>query len=350
MSTNGVLSMAGWYFLPGLVTGYLQSILYTIFIRAGDPKPAPGSPRFVKDRRRVHIFVVLFYLAYTVYEADWQLRKESDFYQALGVAHDASEKAIQSRFRRLTVQFHPDKVNDIDKERVEAIYVRLQVAKDTLVDPIKRFAYDRFGPEMLAWTHCKTLSDFVFHGVKNITTYYFSTAVGLLLLGVLGYMQSGKFWRYMVMATLFVVELHAMTRPTFPPILTRLVNPLLLMTGLRPPYLPFQMLALLRKLAVTFFIAMSQLAPLLRDPASAAPASDTVTPQDLDRIDALAKAADQETGRLLGLELAPFAGDEYSIKSLKAALKDWLVQNTVRNDPEVRAAMGQVFEGRRAAA
>ena len=123
MSANSFLSLAGWYFLPGvrntlilqyanhqintntiqLVTGYVQTALYAILIRAGDPKPVPGSPRFVRDRRRIHIFVIVVYLLYTVYEADYQLRLAGDFYQDLGVAHDVAEKAVQSRFRRLYV-------------------------------------------------------------------------------------------------------------------------------------------------------------------------------------------------------------------------------------------------------
>ena len=86
-----------------LVTGYAQTILYTIFIRAGDPKPQPGSPRFIRDRKRIHVAVILIYLLYTVYEADWQLRRAGDFYSLLGVAHDAGEKGINSKFRRLYV-------------------------------------------------------------------------------------------------------------------------------------------------------------------------------------------------------------------------------------------------------
>ncbi|KAI7510897.1 hypothetical protein KC316_g21850, partial [Hortaea werneckii] len=72
---NDLLSLVGWYFLPNLVTGYLQTALYAVFIRAGDPKPAPGSVRFVKDRRRILIFVILAYLFYTIYEADYQLQQ-----------------------------------------------------------------------------------------------------------------------------------------------------------------------------------------------------------------------------------------------------------------------------------
>ena len=85
------------------VTGHVQNILYTVFIRAGDPKPAPGSVRHTRDRRRIYVFVILAYLCYTIYEADCQLRKEGDFYNRLGVSHDVAERAIQSKFRRLWV-------------------------------------------------------------------------------------------------------------------------------------------------------------------------------------------------------------------------------------------------------
>jgi len=84
-----------------MVTGYLQSFLYTILIRAGDPKPQPGSPRHVRDKKRIHVLVITAYLLYTVYEADYQLRRAGDFYQILGVSQDATEKAINSKFRRL---------------------------------------------------------------------------------------------------------------------------------------------------------------------------------------------------------------------------------------------------------
>ena len=84
-----------------LATGWLQTLYYGITIRAGDPKPQPGTPRYQKHRRRIHITVILAYLLYTLYEADYQMRRQGDFYQALGVAHDVDDRGIKSRFRRL---------------------------------------------------------------------------------------------------------------------------------------------------------------------------------------------------------------------------------------------------------
>lgn len=264
--------------------------------------------------------------------------------------HSVSERELQSRFRRLTLQYHPDKVTSgsaDEKAAVEAIYVHLKTARDTLVDPAKRFAYDRFGAEILQWRQCKTVRDFVVTGVQRTTVYYAASGAVLVLLGVLDYLQQGKFWRYLVMASLFVVEVHTMMRPDFPVALTQVVNPVLLSTKWRPPYLPFQMLALLRKLAVTFFIALSQLGPVLKGPQAAGADGEMVSTQQLDRVDALAKATDQEVVRLMGLELMPFAGDQTSTRNLRTSLKEWLVQNTIRNDPEVKGAMSSVLDRRR---
>ena len=84
-----------------LATSWLQTIYYGLSIRAGDPKPQPGSPRYNLHRRRIFIGVILAYLLYTVFEADYDLRRKGDFYRSLGVPLDVEERGVKSRFRRL---------------------------------------------------------------------------------------------------------------------------------------------------------------------------------------------------------------------------------------------------------
>lgn len=69
--------------------------------------------------------------------------------------------------------------------------------------------------------------------------------------------------------------------------------------------------------------------------------------QQLQRLDALSRGADFESTQLLALELAPYADNQTSLQDVKCKLKEWLVQNTIRSDPEVRNAVGKVFERRR---
>jgi len=120
--SNALLPFIGWAFLPNvralpklsnnrlgsiqanipqLVTGWIQTVYYAAVTRVGDPKPQPGSPRYVKHRRRILVSVIIAYLLYTIYEADYQLRRQGDFYQSLGVPHDVEDRGIKSKFRRL---------------------------------------------------------------------------------------------------------------------------------------------------------------------------------------------------------------------------------------------------------
>ena len=81
--------------------GWIQSILYAIFIRAGDPKPLPGSAKFVKHRRLILMSVYAAYLLLNIYEVDRDIQAAGNLYQDLGVPVDVDDRALQSRFRRL---------------------------------------------------------------------------------------------------------------------------------------------------------------------------------------------------------------------------------------------------------
>jgi hypothetical protein len=175
------------------VTSILQNVYYGITIRAGEPRPQPPSPRYAKHRRRIFILVVTSYLLYTLYESFHQVQVTGDFYRALGVSPLADEKTIKSRFRRLAAQHHPDKVGYGDGGPSDDYFVYLKLAQDTLLDPAKRFAYDRFGPDMLAWGDRKTMQDFLFAGLQRSVPQY---VVGFLTIIVLNFTWWSNWGRY----------------------------------------------------------------------------------------------------------------------------------------------------------
>ncbi len=161
----------------------MQSFYYSLTIRAGDPKPQPGSPRFIQHRRRIHILVVSAYLLYTIYEADWEIQRASDFYQDLGIPYSATEREIKSRFRRLAAIHHPDKFSSSSPSS-EGYFVHLKLAQDTLLNPAKRFAYERFGPDVTNWQRCSSVHDYVLQGLQSILPYYGAAAIFMYLLGL----------------------------------------------------------------------------------------------------------------------------------------------------------------------
>ncbi|PHH90776.1 hypothetical protein CDD83_2667 [Cordyceps sp. RAO-2017] len=350
---SNVLSLAGWYILPGLATSWIQSIYYGITIRAGDPKPAPNSARYLAHRRAINIAVVALYLAYTIYEADYELRAKPSFYEDLGLPVSASERDVKSRFRRLAALHHPDKAGSAaDAEDSAAHFMHLKLASDTLQDAARRFAYERFGPDVVEWQKAVTVRDFVSRGVLNgILPYYSVAAATVYLLGLFGLMNFGRFNRWLVLASLFVFELHTVTRPAFPAVV-RLANAVAARTTARAPYLPFEAIRLARKLAITIYIGISQIGPLLAQQApgqhrAARADDDRALQQGLDRLETIVGQLDTETGRTVAMEMAPFKGDPAAVKNLQGKMREWLVQNTIRADPLVRDALGASFRKRR---
>jgi molecular chaperone DnaJ len=68
---------------------------------------------------------------------------KQDYYATLGVAREASADDLKKAYRKLAMQFHPDR-NPGD-QKAEARFKEVNEAYDILKDDQKRAAYDRFG-------------------------------------------------------------------------------------------------------------------------------------------------------------------------------------------------------------
>src|SRR3954452_82242 len=67
----------------------------------------------------------------------------AEFYSVLGVERTASDDDIKKAYRRLAMQYHPDR-NGGSKEAEEK-FKEITEAYDVLRDATKRAAYDRYG-------------------------------------------------------------------------------------------------------------------------------------------------------------------------------------------------------------
>ena len=71
----------------------------------------------------------------------------SEFYVLLGVARDATEADIKKAYRKLAMEFHPDRN---PAPEAEAKFKEITEAYEVLRDPQKRAMYDRYGKAGLA--------------------------------------------------------------------------------------------------------------------------------------------------------------------------------------------------------
>src|SRR5690348_2005692 len=67
----------------------------------------------------------------------------ADYYETLGVARGASDDDIKKAYRKLAMQYHPDRNNG--SRDAEEKFKEITEAYDVLRDPNKRAAYDRYG-------------------------------------------------------------------------------------------------------------------------------------------------------------------------------------------------------------
>lgn len=304
------------------------------------------------------------YLVFTIYEADWELQRAGDFYSTLGILPDASIKDMKRRYRQLSALMHPDKANEATMYDVD-MYIRVQTAHETLTDEAKRFAYDRFGPDILGWKECLVVRDFVMKGAMNVITYYGVGMVALYLFPKLGYFRDGIYWRWIAFLALMVFEFHAITRPEYPWLLQNLVNPLLVnvinpilafynIGAMRPPYLPFQAVVIARKLSITLSIALNQVVPYLtadtrtgRIQMKKRGSAESQAEQSLDELDKALRVVNEEAQRLVQMEVTPFIGSPDVMETVRQKMKRWLVDNTIRNDPMTKDAIHQRIMRRR---
>lgn len=104
------------------------------------------------------------------------MTNKRDYYEVLGLGRDASAKDIKSAYRKMAVQYHPDrnpgdeKAADRFKEAAEAYAV--------LSDPDKRARYDRFGHQGVSGTGFGGFDPTTFGDFADILGDFFGVGFG----------------------------------------------------------------------------------------------------------------------------------------------------------------------------
>jgi len=81
-----------------------------------------------------------------------------DYYKTLGVERNASEEEIRKAYRKLAMQYHPDR--NPNDQQAEERFKEINEAYQVLNDPTKRAHYDRLGSDYSNWQRRGAPGDF----------------------------------------------------------------------------------------------------------------------------------------------------------------------------------------------
>lgn len=94
-----------------------------------------------------------------------------DYYEVLGVAKDANEGQLKSAYRKLALQYHPDR--NPNNPEAEEKFKEAAEAYSVLSDGQKRAAYDRYGHQGVPTAAGGGFDEAVFHDFSDIFGDFF---------------------------------------------------------------------------------------------------------------------------------------------------------------------------------
>ncbi|KAF8911627.1 hypothetical protein CPB84DRAFT_1958011 [Gymnopilus junonius] len=207
---NLFLSLFGWTIIPDFASKQLLNFVYHKSPIRIVAVPQLGSLQHRKHYATAFAFVIFTYLTYTLIQSARSM--PPNFYQILGVPPNVDDNGLKLAFRAFAKRYHPDKPG-VGKDG-EALFMYVRDAFEALKDPPVRFAYDRFGPDVVGWhQHCKTTREFLRRGLMVSSGYHIVTGIVLLFWSAIGRPSSVSFWRYVLFAALFAGELSFILSP-----------------------------------------------------------------------------------------------------------------------------------------
>lgn len=192
MSTASVIgNIALWYFLPPFLSTSLLSVIYAIlpafrplvYSHSTPSQITHANQRAYLHNRNARIFLVSLYLLFTLINT--YSSQEQHFYTLLGLPRELVERdgatVVKSHWRGLARRYHPDKVG----KDGEPFFVALRRAVETLEDESRRWGYERFGVDSIAWEGVADKRGFLMRGLASSGMFYLVTTISVVFLSSL---------------------------------------------------------------------------------------------------------------------------------------------------------------------
>jgi len=235
-----LLQLVLWQVIPPVLTGVIVRGLHTVF----GPPPA-GSRTAARQYQLIYTLIMVGYLGYTFVQAATSVPK--NWFQLLGADVGVEREGLQKAFRRFAVKYHPDRAG----KGGEDLFVRVRAGYEALQVPAKRFAYERFGDDMIAWATENPIETLVI-GLKRSVGFYI---VATILMGVMKINSGGKdvmlLWRGFIIVACAALEFFIVLHPTPSPLKLLFSNTL-----------PFQYVDWLHQVSMSISAGLGHIAPV----------------------------------------------------------------------------------------
>ncbi|TIA90845.1 hypothetical protein E3P99_01399 [Wallemia hederae] len=227
-----------FYFAPPIIESYALKAFYRI---RPDVKPAPNHPY------RARCIIVGAYIAFTFLKMAWGY--QPNVFKLLNVPVDADDTRLNKAWKAYARRNHPDRVG-LNKDTT--LFVHARESYQLIQDPVRRVAYERFGPAIAQWRHCVTLHDYIKRGLPAAFMYYLATFASMTVLSYINASyNSTAYTRFALFFAMLTTELHLLTRP---------IPSFLKLWGVAKP-MPFELISFMHTLWLMANIAIAQLGP-----------------------------------------------------------------------------------------
>ncbi|KAH9047321.1 hypothetical protein EDB84DRAFT_510187 [Lactarius hengduanensis] len=322
-TTKAIFSLLGWSYIPDFITSTLLRWA----------RPYLRTPVTPLHYRITFALVVCSYLTYNFFEAS--LSTPPNFYELLEISPAADEIKIKAAFRAFARKYHPDRVGSQGAE----LFVVVREGYEALMEPNKRWAYDRFGADILTCKECVTQREFLARGLIQSLGFHIVSGLALLFFSMIGKSSGVAFWRYTLFFGHFASELSLLfsPSPSSPEYQGYSVLSLIF-----PTRLAFQHIRLLHQVFMFFSIAVSRVAPVLF-PDAADDASSPVLAHGAVAILEKIKNVDRELHSMIEsqviLPVKPLGSkgagdpDEHSLALLTREMENLVIENRLAASP-----------------
>jgi hypothetical protein len=157
---KAVFNLAGWAIVPGIILRVILSFVHR--------KNKPTPQKLQKSKKDIVMILAVLFFGWKM--TSIVLNRDTNYYEVLGLTFPSKTSKIRKSFRKLSLEFHPDKGG------TEEHFNLIREAYEILNDVNLRRVYNRLGKSVFT---CKTCVSFVDYWssmrmIDTVFNYFFA--------------------------------------------------------------------------------------------------------------------------------------------------------------------------------